>query len=288
MEESRESKVASSRNQSLKRKPSDRKPSDRKPPDRKPSDRKPSDRKPSDRKPSDRKPSGGGSTLRREREERKRIRTFAEPDIPSEVTGKELEKRELFQLQSLALENAEAVAQHLACARLFMESDPERAYWHGQSAAFRAGRVALAREMAGRTALLTKRYEVARKELKTAYRIAGSIEVLPYIAESEVALGNARKALEIAGSVDPRKLSTEARVQLRIAASMARISLGESDAAVVTLTCSELNDSSAPWSNRLRRSYRDALLSAKREEEAVIFEARHPESFVDMDQSPLG
>ena len=40
-------------------------------------------------------------------DENKRVRKFAEPPIPEEITGKELEKREAFALQSLAADNAE-------------------------------------------------------------------------------------------------------------------------------------------------------------------------------------
>ena len=128
-------------------KPSSRKPSDRRSSDRKPSDRKPSDRKPSDRKPSDRgaRPPMRKNDRRVVNDENKRVRKFAEPPIPEEITGKELEKREAFALQSLAADNAERVAKHLVALTMFLESDPERAYWHGQSASFRAGRVAIVR-----------------------------------------------------------------------------------------------------------------------------------------------
>ncbi|NCX17202.1 MAG: hypothetical protein EBX15_00410 [Acidimicrobiia bacterium] len=113
------------------------------------------------------RPARGGADRKPARDlkdENRRVRKFAEPAIPEEVTGKELEKREAFALQSLALENAEMVAKHLVALNMFLESDPERAYWHGQSAVFRAGRVAIVREKAGIAALHFKKFDVAIKE----------------------------------------------------------------------------------------------------------------------------
>ena len=106
-------------------KSSDRRPSPRKPSDRKPSDRKPGDRKPSDHRGSDRsgpRPARGGVGRERNdlRDENRRVRKFAAPDIPIEVTGKELEKRDAFALGTLAAENGEVVAKHLVCINLFL------------------------------------------------------------------------------------------------------------------------------------------------------------------------
>ena len=262
--------------------PSDRKPSDRKPSDRKPADRKPSDRSPQ-RRPGDRpsRPPMRPNDRRVVSDENKRVRKFAEPPIPEEVTGKELEKREAFALQSLAADHADRVAKHLVCLTRFLETDPERAYWHGQSASFRAGRVAIVRERAGIAALHFKKYHEAQKELRAAQRISGSPSVIPYLAQCELALGNPRKTLEIAGSVDPKILSAAERVELRLAAAGARTALGQHDAAVVTLTCPELTQSDALWSLRLRHAYRDALTSAGRDDEARRFTEKYPQSFTD-------
>ena len=250
-------------------------------------DRKPSDRKPSDRRTSGSRPARGGAARggadrrppRDLKDENRRVRKFAEPAIPEEVTGKELEKREAFALQSLALENAEMVAKHLVALNMFLESDPERAYWHGQSAVFRAGRVAIVREKAGIAALHFKKFDVAIKELRAAQRISGSPSVIPYLAQCELALGDPRKTLEIAGSVDPKLLTVEQKVELRIAAAGARTALKQFDAAVVTLTCPELTLGDANWSTRLRTAYRDALLQAGRNSEADSFMAKYPQSF---------
>lgn len=258
---------------------------DKKSTPRKPSDRKPSDRKPSDRKSSGRKPMSRTAPKGRIDEREKRKPTFPEPLIPMEITGEELPRRDAFQLQTLALENAKRVAQHLVAIEKFIVDDPERAFLHGQAAAFRAGRVGLVRERAGRAAFAAKRFEIAQKELRAALRITGSKEVQPLIARCEVELGDPRKALEIAGSLTLKELSTEGQVQLRLAAASARLALGEKDAAVVTLTCAELNKSDAPWSTELRYAYRDALIAAGRRDEADRFVAKFAQTFISPDPS---
>jgi tetratricopeptide (TPR) repeat protein len=260
--------------------PSYSKSSDRRPSARKPSDRKLSDRKPSDRRGSDKsglRPARGGVGRERNdlRDENRRVRKFAEPDIPIEVTGKELEKRDAFALGTLAAENAEVVAKHLVCINLFLESNPERAFWHGQAAVFRAGRVAIVRERAGIAALTYQKYEIAQKELRAAIRISGSQSALPYLAQAELALGNPRKTLEIAGSIDPKLLTQGERVELRIAAAGARSALGQSDAAVVTLTCPELTLSDASFAAKLQGAYIQALTAAGRLKEAEEFRVKY-------------
>ncbi|MBM3656555.1 MAG: RagB/SusD family nutrient uptake outer membrane protein [Actinobacteria bacterium] len=252
--------------------------------DRRAASRKPSSRKPTDRRATDRdlpRPTQDG--VRRDkklsaRDENRRIRKFAEPEIPIEVTGKELEKRDAFALGTLAPENCEAVARHLVCIRLFLESDPERAYWHGQSAVFRAGRIGIVRERAGIAALNFGKYEMAQKELRAAIRISGSQSALPYLAHTELALGNPRKALEIAGSIDPKELTQSERVELRLAAAGARRALGQDEAAVVTLTCPELTLTDASWAAKLQEAYIEALIAAGRSNEAEVFAAKYRKS----------
>ena len=71
------------------------------------------------------------------------------------------------------------------------------------------------------------------------------------------------------------------RVELRLAAAGARSALGQHDAAVVTLTCSELAQSDALWSKKLRHSYAQALVRAGRVDEAQRFQEKYPQSFTD-------
>lgn len=241
-----------------------------------PTSSRPTSSRPGGSRPSSERP---GKPMRAKPDRVRRTSLVEEPEIPQEITGEELPRIENFQLQSLALENAERVRKHLVALTQFLESDPERAFKHGQAAAFRAGRIAIVRERAGIAGVESGHYEQAQKDLRAASRISGSPEVLPYIARCEVALGNPRKALEIAGSIDQKKLSTAGRVMMRIAAAKARLALNEPGAAVLTLQSSELNTRDAAWSKALHREYRDALIADGREDEAREFETKFPTSF---------
>jgi tetratricopeptide (TPR) repeat protein len=212
-------------------------------------------------------------------DEERRIRNFETPSVPAEITGEELEKKFAYQIASLTPSNAKSVARHLIALERFLEIDPERAYLHGKEIVFRAGRLGLVRERAGVAALRAGHFKEALKDLRAASRIAGSIELEPFIAQCEAALGNARKALEIAGNVEESKLSKAGRVEMRIAASIARDALGQFDAAALTLKCKELNETDPVWSKRLRRAYYGALIKAGRIQEAEDFRARFPQAF---------
>ena len=65
------------------------------------------------------------------------------------------------------------------------------------------------------------------------------------------------------------KLTDVEQVELRITSAACRIELGQMDAAVVTLTCKELNLADAPWGNRLRSAYSAALIAANRGNETL-------------------
>ena len=233
----------------------------------------------SDRKDRSFRPRGKDREFKREvpEDEERRQRNFETPSVPADITGEELEKKFAYQIASLTPSNAKSVARHLIALERFLESDPERAYLHGREITFRAGRLGLVRERAGVAALRAGHYKEALKDLRAASRISGSIELEPFIAQCEAALGNARKALEIAGSVSESKLSKAGRVEMRLAASVARESLGQFDAAVLTLKCNELNESDPVWSKRLRSAYYGALVKAGRNSEADEFLARYPQ-----------
>ncbi|MFM8205337.1 MAG: hypothetical protein ACKN8W_03190 [Actinomycetales bacterium] len=205
-----------------------------------------------------------------------RERNFARPWVDQEITGDEIDKKIKFQLESLTPGNAKSVARHMVALEKLLETNPREAHQHGKEIVYRAGRLGIVREKAGIAALRAGEYQIAQKDLRAASRITGSKEILPYIAQCEVALGNPRKALEIAGKIAEKELSREGRVEMRIAAAGARSALGEHDAAVLTLTCAELNEKDASWSARLHRAYRDALVSAGRIDEVKAFEKTHP------------
>jgi tetratricopeptide (TPR) repeat protein len=198
---------------------------------------------------------------------RLRPRIF-EPDIPDEITGEELDKSLRAELLSLSAENAKVVARHLACVNLYAEDDPQRAHKHGVAAAHHAGRLAVVRESAGYAAYRAGHYEIALKELRASHRISGDVSMWPVMADCERGLGNPLKALNLAGSDEVKRLAKPEEIEMRIVASGARRDLGEFDAAVVTLTCKELNNEQEEWAVRLRYAYADALEAAGRKEES--------------------
>lgn len=198
---------------------------------------------------------------------RLRPRIF-EPDIPEEITGEELDKSLRAELLSLSAENAKVVARHLECLALYADSDPLLAHKHGVAAAHHAGRLAVVRESAGYAAYRAGFYEIALKELRAANRISGDVTMWPVMADCERGLGNPLKALALAGSPEVKRLAKPEEIEMRIVASGARRDLGELEAAVVTLTCKELNNESDEWALRLRYAYADALDAAGRTKEA--------------------
>jgi tetratricopeptide (TPR) repeat protein len=209
-----------------------------------------------------------------EREQsRLRPRIF-EPDIPEDVTGEELEKSVRAELLSLSPENAKVVSRHLVCINLYQDSDPLLAHKHGIAAAHHAGRLGIVRESAGYAAYRAGYFEIALKELRAAFRISGDVSSLPVMADCERGLGNPLKALALAGSADVKRLAKPEEIEMRIVAAGARRDLGEFEAAVVTLTCKELKNESDEWAVRLRYAYADALHTAGRKEEAMMWFAK--------------
>jgi len=213
---------------------------------------------------------GDRSLANRRKDERRPInKDFSkDPIIPEGITGEELEKATRGDLLTLSAENAKIVSQHLACVNAFAESDPEVAYEHAQAAVRHAGRVAVVRETAGYAAYRIGKFEIAIKELKAAYRINGDSSIWPVLADCERGLGRPRKALELAGAKEARKLQKEQAIELRIVAAGARRDLGEIDAAIVTLQTNDLNVENDSWAIRLRYAYADALDAAGRMDEA--------------------
>jgi tetratricopeptide (TPR) repeat protein len=213
---------------------------------------------------------GDRSLENRRKDDRRPVnRDFSkDPVIPEEITGEELDKATRGDLLTLSPENAKVVSRHLSCVNLYADTDPDLAFEHAQAAARHAGRVAVVRETAGYAAYRVGKYEIAIKDLKAAFRINGDVSIWPVLADCERGLGRPRKALELAGSAEAKKLKKDEAIELRIVAAGARRDLGEIDAAVVTLQTNDLNTENDTWAVRLRYAYADALFAAGRKDEA--------------------
>ena len=213
---------------------------------------------------------GDRSLTNRLKDDRRPVnRDFSkDPVIPEHITGEELDKSTRGDLLTLSAENAKIVSQHLSCVNLYADTEPDLAHEHAQAAARHAGRVAVVRETAGYAAYRVGKFEIAIKDLKAAFRINGDVSIWPVLADCERGLGRPRKALELAGAPEAKKLQKEQAIELRIVAAGARRDLGELDAAVVTLQTNDLNTENDSWAIRLRYAYADALEAAGRKDEA--------------------
>ena len=213
---------------------------------------------------------GDRSLVNRRKDERRPVnKDFSkDPIIPDEITGEELDKATRGDLLTLSAENAKIVSRHLSCVNLYADTDPDLAFAHAEAAVRHAGRVAIVRETAGYAAYRIGKFEIAIKELKAAFRISGDVSIWPVLADCERGLGRPRKALELAGSPEAKKLEKEQAIELRIVAAGARRDLGELDAAIVTLQTKDLNVENSTWAVRLRYAFADALEAAGRKDEA--------------------
>lgn len=190
------------------------------------------------------------------------------PMIPEEITPKDLELGVRVQLKTLTAENADMVARHLAMVVLLINDDPELAHKHALAASQRAGRIAVVRETVGITAYRVGDFALALRELLTHRRISGSNEQIPLIVDCERGLGRPDRALEAGRAVDRSTLPAEARVNLAIAMSGARLDRNENDLALAELQIPELNiERVFDYSPALFRAYAETLRAVGKESE---------------------
>lgn len=191
------------------------------------------------------------------------------PLIPESITPNDVDMVVRVQLKTLTPENAEMVARHLAMVSLLIDQDPELAHKHALSAARRAGRIAVVRETVGITAYTVGDYALALRELLAHRRISGSNDQLPLIVDSERGMNRPDRALKMAREADRKTLSPSVRVNLAIAASGARLDLGENELALSELEIPELNPAKVfDYSPPLFRAYSDTLEILGRNEDA--------------------
>lgn len=177
-----------------------------------------------------------------------------EPDIPADVSPKDLDPGIRQELRSLAKDNADKVAGHLVMVATLMDSDPERALAHARAAKDRGGRVPIARETLGIAAYHAGQWKEALTELRAARRMAGGPGMLAVMADCERGLGNPAKAVELGRSPESVELDPEGRAELAIVVAGAHHDLGDSDSAVVTLQ-SEVEAADLPPVTALRVAY---------------------------------
>ncbi len=197
------------------------------------------------------------------------------PDIPDDVTPKQLDRIALNELKTLSKENQEGVARHLVMAARLIDSDPQLAHQHAISASRRAGRIGVVRETLAITAYAIEDYALALRELRTYRRITGRDDQLPMMVDSERGLGRPEKALELGRSVPRGTLPVPVQVELAIAMSGARLDLGNAEAALNELQIAQLDPTTAfSYSPGLFDAYAAVLEELGRQDEADEWYAR--------------
>ncbi len=154
------------------------------------------------------------------------------------------------------------VERWLAAARLALEEDPLQAYEYAQEAGRIGGRSSVVREAVGVAAYQAGEFAAARKDLQAARRIGGRDDLIPLIADCERALGNPRKAVDLANSDEAKRLRGETQAELLLVASGARLDMDQPNAAVSLLRgpCSN-TPANAAWASRIYYGYGEALLA---------------------------
>jgi tetratricopeptide (TPR) repeat protein len=194
------------------------------------------------------------------------------PELPEEITGRELDRSVAAQLKGLPEKLAARVARHLAAAGMLIDEDPETAYQHALAARARAARLAVVREATGEAAYAAGHYAEALAELRAAKRMNGATAYLPIMADCHRALGHPDQALKLAKSPSVANFAPEAKAEMTLVEAGARRDLGQFDAALRTLEMAPLNSKSrAAWVVRLRYAYADTLLAAGRETDALAW-----------------
>jgi predicted negative regulator of RcsB-dependent stress response len=210
---------------------------------------------------------------RDDREERPRTVDQAEydgPEIPEEITGKELDRNVAAQLSSLPEKLGQRVARHLVAAGQLLDTDPKTAYKHTLAARARASRLAVVREAVGEAAYAAGEFQIALSELRAAKRMNGVYAYIPMMADCERALGRPDRALALVKNAPKEKFESDLLAELTIVEAGARLDRKEFDAALRTLENAPINSKSrAPWVARLRYAYADALLAAGRPVDAM-------------------
>lgn len=192
------------------------------------------------------------------------------PEIPEDITGKELDRSIAAQLKSLPEKLGLRVARHLVAAGQLLESDPKTAYEHTLAARARASRLAVVREAVGEAAYAAGEYATALAELRAAKRMNGAHDYIAIMADCERALGKPDRALAMLQRAPKDKFAPALVAEVAIVEAGARADRKEWDAALRTLENANINSKSRdPWVARVRYAYADTLLAAGRTEDAL-------------------
>ena len=159
-----------------------------------------------------------------------------EPELPEDVSAKDLESPARMALRALSRLNAENIARHLVMTQRLLDTDPEVAYAHARYAASHAGRIAIVREASGIAAYVAGLYSEALRELRAARRLSGMDTMYRAMeVDCERALGRPDAALRSAQNALQLDLEDDERAELAIVVTGIYHDQGNDELALITI-----------------------------------------------------
>lgn len=137
-----------------------------------------------------------------------------EPKMPKGIEWSMLSTDDHERLRGLSKEHAENIGLHILAAYTLEERDPELALEHAKWVAHQASRIDFARETLAFVAYRQGDYKLALREFRTAFRMNGFLDYLPFIADCERGMGEPKKAIETAMSDDAKYLRGESKAEM--------------------------------------------------------------------------
>ena len=137
-----------------------------------------------------------------------------EPKMPKGIEWSMLSTDDRERLRGLSKEHSENIGLHILAAYTLEERDPELALEHAKWVAHQASRIDFARETLAFVAYRQGDYKLALREFRTAFRMNGFLDYLPFIADCERGMGEPKKAIETAMSDDAKYLRGESKAEM--------------------------------------------------------------------------
>jgi tetratricopeptide (TPR) repeat protein len=207
--------------------------------------------------------------------------------MPAGMEWSMLSKDEKLRLRGLSKEHAENIGLHILAAYALEEEQPEQALEHAQWVARQASRVDIARETLAFISYRAGDYKTALKEFRTARRMNGQNDYLPFIADCERGLGNPKKTIEIALSEDAKTLEGDSKAEMLLVFAGAYADLGHLDQAIkIVTTLARSKGVSGGYRMRAVQAEQYFLDQAGRHEESLALEDevdRLEEAYADED-----
>lgn len=196
-----------------------------------------------------------------------------EPTMPKGLTWNMLSKDDRERLRGLAKEHAENIGLHILAAYVLEADDPKLALEHAKWVAKQASRIDFARETLAFVAYRQGDYKLALREFRTAFRMNGYLDYLPFMADCERGLGQPKKAIEIALSDDAKWLNGEPKAEMFLVYAGALADLGQYNKAIeIVSKLSHARGLAGEYRMRAAQAEQFFLEQAGRSDDAVALE----------------